>query len=202
MGDTIPLRCACGAVRGVVRDATAGRRLVCHCDDCQAYARWLRDGLTDAKGGTDVYQTHPARVAIEAGAEHLRCVRLSDKGLLRWYAGCCRTPIGNTLPNPRVPFVGVYTGALDVGGSADARLGPAASVFGKFAIGGKPDGAPDKVTLGQILGTVGLLGRGLLAGAHRPSPFFDDAGRPRVSPEVLAPAERERLRAAVAQASS
>jgi hypothetical protein len=31
------------------------------------------------------------------------CLRLSDKGVFRWYTDCCRTPIGNTAASPRFP---------------------------------------------------------------------------------------------------
>jgi hypothetical protein len=44
---------------------------------------------------------------------HLRLMRLSEKGLLRWYAGCCDTPLFNTMATPKVPFVGVLTDRLD-----------------------------------------------------------------------------------------
>ena len=98
---TVPLACSCGAVRGVLRNANArnGSRLVCMCDDCQTYAHHLgRAGdILDAHGGTEVYQTYPARLGFTQGSEPVRCLRLSPKGLMRWHTGCCRTPIGNTF---------------------------------------------------------------------------------------------------------
>jgi hypothetical protein len=45
----------------------------------------------------------PAHVKLGAGTDALRCLRLSDKGVLRWYTDCCRTPIGNTAASPRFP---------------------------------------------------------------------------------------------------
>ncbi len=33
-------------------------------------------------------------------------MRLTPMGLLRWYAGCCNTPIGNMV-SARVPFIGI-----------------------------------------------------------------------------------------------
>lgn len=88
------LRCRCGEVTGSVErpDQQSGRRLVCYCDDCQAAAHFFDrpEALLDRDGGTEVYQTAPARLTLEAG-EHLRCMRQSPKGLLRWYAGCCRS---------------------------------------------------------------------------------------------------------------
>ena len=45
----------------------------------------------------------PAHVKLGAGTDAMRCLRLSDKGVLRWYTDCCRTPIGNTAASPRFP---------------------------------------------------------------------------------------------------
>jgi hypothetical protein len=38
-------------------------------------------------------------------------------GLLRWYAACCKTPIGNTLPNFRASFVGLIHSCLQNAGA-------------------------------------------------------------------------------------
>ena len=62
--------------------------------------------MLDAAGGTDIFQMPTGRLKLTAGADALRCLRLSGKGILRWYADCCRTPIGNTV-GPRVPVVGL-----------------------------------------------------------------------------------------------
>src|SRR5262245_3209733 len=100
MGSDIPLKCDCGKVRGIAAGAgpSAGLRVVCYCDDCQAYAHFLeRRDILDQWGGSDVYAMALASVRITDGADELRCVRLSLKGLFRWYAGCCRTPIGNSM---------------------------------------------------------------------------------------------------------
>jgi len=107
----IPIRCSCGALTGQVERTPGddGRRLVCYCDDCQAFARFLgrADEILDEHGGSDIFQTAPARVTLTGGEQHLACMRLGPKGLLRFYASCCRTPIGNMLPNPQFPFVGL-----------------------------------------------------------------------------------------------
>jgi Family of unknown function (DUF6151) len=62
--------------------------------------------ILDVHGATDVIQTSPAQLTLTQGQEFLACMRLTEKGLLRWYAACCSTPIGNTLPNYRMSFVG------------------------------------------------------------------------------------------------
>ena len=91
------IRCTCGQVRGEADLGHAYTRGTCHCHDCQAYARWLgRPELMDAAGGTDIVPMSPADIRLTAGVEHLACMSLSEKGTLRWYAACCRTPLGNT----------------------------------------------------------------------------------------------------------
>ena len=32
---------------------------------------------------------------------------MSERGLLRWYCGSCRTPIGNTPRDPKTSYVGL-----------------------------------------------------------------------------------------------
>src|SRR5436309_3476922 len=100
---SIELRCACGEVRGTADFSFASQVHVhCHCGDCRAYADWL--GRDDAR---EVVQTTPARVRITSGASHVRCVKRSEKGLLRFYATCCKTPLANSTRGARAPFVGL-----------------------------------------------------------------------------------------------
>src|SRR5262245_25612243 len=100
MPDDLAIRCDCGAVRGVARGVSGerGNRVVCYCDDCQSFAHVLErsEDTLDAHGGTEIFQMSPAQLEFTAGADRLACLRLTPKGLLRWYASCCRTPIGNT----------------------------------------------------------------------------------------------------------
>ena len=126
----VPLRCRCGRVRGVASDVSpsSGFRFVCYCKDCQAFAHFLeRPDVLDPAGGTDIFQMPPACVKLTAGTETVRCLRLSDKGVLRWYTDCCRTPIGNTAASPRFPVVAVVHSFMIHGGdgrSRDEVLGP------------------------------------------------------------------------------
>jgi len=182
------IRCACGAVRGVVRGASpsSGNHLVCHCDDCQAFAHFLArpDQILDAWGGTDIYQTSPAKVAFEAGDERLACMRLRPKGLLRWYASCCRTPIGNTV-SAGLPFVGLIHRCLD--DEAGVRGPVRARVFGRFARGDRSQlRAHDRAPLSLVLRFAWLIGQARLRGDQRRSPFFDPrTGEPVAQPRVL-----------------
>ena len=111
MSQDVPLRCDCGQVRAVARglSPSKGNRLVCYCNDCQAFAFYLDRAVDvlDEHGGTDIFQVAPCRIEILDGADQLRCIRLKERGLLRWFTACCRTPVGNTLGSIQSPFVGV-----------------------------------------------------------------------------------------------
>ena len=187
-------------MKGIATDLSSdnGNHLVCDCDDCQAFARFLGGAdILDAHGGTEIYQTTPSRVQIRSGASNIRCVRLTDKGMMRWYAGCCRTPIANTLSRPRVPFAGLlrpFVGDAPDGRPRNSVIGEVTlKAFGRYAIGGAPPGATDRPPLSFFLRITGLLLRGFIAGAHRPSPFFDEHGEPVSVPEILSPDQRARL---------
>lgn len=201
MTTPIPLRCTCGDVRARIdHEPAAARRVVCYCDDCQAFMRHLgrEDGL-DVHGGTDILQVWPARMKLLAGADRVRCLRLSPKGMYRFHTACCSTPIGNTLPTSRSPWIGVPMLFVDVEATAstrDALFGPPVDrPFGAFAIGGRPEGADAKISPGLLARSLVFLGRGLVNGETRPSPFVDPAGgAPLAHPVVLPASERERLR--------
>ena len=83
-------------VKGTVRELASANQVVCYCKDCQMYALFLgrESDILDEHGGTHVLQLLPKNVAFTQGTEALACVRLSENGLLRWYASCCKTPIG------------------------------------------------------------------------------------------------------------
>ncbi len=200
MTTRVPLKCRCGQVRGTAEvSPQSGNRLICYCDDCQAFAHFLERGdVLDAAGGSDIFQMAPARLQITQGAEALRCVRLSPKGLIRWYTDCCHTPVGNTI-GARPPFVGVPEAFMDHEGdgrSRDEVLGkPLARAFARFAAGAAPSDAHPGVPVRAMFRVVGLLARWWLTGKGTPSPFFDAVTHaPRVEPRVLARAERDALR--------
>ncbi|MFP6709993.1 MAG: DUF6151 family protein [Alphaproteobacteria bacterium] len=92
----------------------------------------------DEFSGTDVLRMIPAQVTCRQGAGQLRCLRLTAKGLYRWYANCCKTPIANTIA-PGPPFVGVVRTALAADGPLDAAIGPVQFYMqGKAAITLRP----------------------------------------------------------------
>jgi hypothetical protein len=195
MPTDVPLRCACGALRGVARGLSPerGNRLVCYCDDCQSFAYFLgrAEEILDIHGGTDIFQMSPARIEFTEGVSNLACVRLTPRGLMRWYASCCNTPVGNTIASGRAPFLGSIHSCMDHAGNGrtrDAVLGPSrGGVNGRFARGERTDvDAHDKAPLSMGLRLLTMMLRFRLGGDHKRSPFFDAAaGKPTALPRVL-----------------
>ncbi len=203
MRDSLTLQCRCGAVRGKVTGLleTKPKRIVCYCDDCQAFPHYLgcAADVLDAGGGTEVLPAYPSQVSIIEGSEHLQCLRLSRGGLFRWYTSCCKTAVANCPPSFKMPYVGIIHSMLKPaadGTTADAALGPVhARILGKFGIRPLPQGTHDTAPLGVILMAVSLIAKGWIKGRYRPTPFFDAvSGKPRVEPYILTPGERENLR--------
>jgi len=202
----LPIRCACGALKGVVGGVSAarGNRVVCYCDDCQSFAHFLGNAgqIVDAHGGTDIFQTSPALLEITEGADRLACVRLRPKGLLRWYAGCCRTPLANTPASPRLPFVGLICGGLAPtaeGEKVDEVLGPVrARVNARFARGDREGlDAHDRAPLGMMIRLMTKVALSRMRGEHQRTPFFDvTTGEPSALPRVLGEGELRDVEAA------
>ncbi|MGE4606693.1 MAG: DUF6151 family protein [Myxococcota bacterium] len=201
----VPIRCSCGALRGIVRGVSGqnGNRLVCYCDDCQSFAHFLgrADEVLDAHGGTDIFQTTPVHIEITEGADRLACMRLTAGGLLRWYADCCKTPIGNTRGSRRVPFVGVVHSCMDHAADIrfrDEALGAVrARINGRFAKGDLAQLSAHQRAPVSMLRVVPMMLFAWLRGESTPSPFFDAAtGKPRVVPRILSEDELREVVAA------
>lgn len=194
------LRCRCGQLRGEVDLARAYARATCHCRDCQAFARFLgQPGVLDSSGGTDIVAAAPDAVRITAGAEHLAAMSMSPRGLLRWYAACCRTPLANTPRDPKVYYSGVVVACLaGAPGAVDAALGPRDRIAVNTGSATAPvKSAPLRFLSGglRIFGSVAVA---RLRGRRSGAPFFDEEGRPGRDPEVI---DRER-RAALQRGDS
>lgn len=190
------LSCQCGTLRGHVSHTESVCRGICYCKDCQAYAHFLgkADEMLDVMGGTDVVATLPRHVTFTQGIEALTCMSLSDRGILRWYASCCNTPIGNTSRDFKVSHVGLVHNCLqDPSTSLDSAFGPVRMRVGMKSAKGTPQGMAVSTTV-SILKFMGRLIGARLDGSYKTTPFFEpETGTPRVSPKVLAPDERARL---------
>lgn len=187
---TVALKCRCGSVQGTASNvsAPANKRIICCCDDCQAFATYLQQqaDTLDRFGGTDLITMNQAQIAISQGQDKLRCMRLRRKGLLRWYTECCNTPVALTL-NARMPFASVVHNFIDAP-DRDSTLGPVmAWVQIQHAIG-TPDYPTHsaKFPLGITLRTIGRMAIWKLQGLNKPSPFFTTDGQPIAKPTVIA----------------
>ncbi|MCI5047969.1 MAG: DUF6151 family protein [Aquisalinus sp.] len=193
----VPLKCECGQISATASDLSRknSNRAICHCDDCQAFARHLGGEALDDLGGTDIIQFSPAHLTFTSGLENLKCLRLTEKGLLRWYAGCCQTPIGNTMPTPALPFVGVIHSFFDLSAEQyDDAFGPVTGhVFTKTATGDEAQiAALKKAGPTDWFKLVRLLLTWKLKGDSKRHVFFDsETGEPIVRPHVLGAGSEE-----------
>lgn len=146
------LACRCGQVQGECDPARAYTRATCYCRDCRAFARWLGDGgLLDAAGGSDIVPMAPDGVRFTAGQEHLACMSLGPRGLLRWYAACCHTPLANVPRDPKFFYLGLPVACLDAPETAvSAAFGPG----GRVALSTESATAPVTPTRWALLGGI------------------------------------------------
>ena len=82
------LKCECGKTRGELEvHPWSTSRTICNCDDCQTYARFLKnDRILDPYGGTALLPAAPAGLKITSGVANPKSPPLSPKGLYRWDA--------------------------------------------------------------------------------------------------------------------
>jgi hypothetical protein len=195
-----PLQCRCGTIKGVVSAPRTANRGVCYCLDCQAFAHFLgrADDILDERGGSDVIQVLPKYLTFSQGTDALACMRLTPKGLLRWYAGCCNTPVGNTLATPKVSFVGLLHTCLEnPAASLDDAFGPVRAWVNTGGASGEPK--PRSAGLGRAgLWFITTILKARINGDYRQTPFFNvSTGTPVVSPRVLSSAEHANVMNAV-----
>ncbi|RNF86483.1 hypothetical protein EER27_03490 [Lysobacter psychrotolerans] len=174
--------------------ARAFIRATCYCKDCRAFARFLgQPDVLDASGGTDIVPTAPATVRFTAGSEHVACMSLSPKGLLRWYASCCRTPLANTPRDAKQPYAGLVTACFDAAPQAvDAAFGPRDRIVLNTGSATAPvRSTPLTFVTGGLRILAGVIGARLRR--ERTSPFFDVSGQPVAAPEVISFEQRAAL---------
>ena len=179
MAKEVQVRCRCGEVEGLVTNASPQKvnRVICYCDDCQAFAHQLgRADLLNAQGGSDIVQVAPASLTFIKGQNRIAGLRLSPKGLFRWHTTCCNTPIGNTL-GPAIPFVGIVAQTFDGGPRTAAPAGSTG------------------INLTLLLRAITKVLGWRLRGRAWPHPFFQPKTREPTYPlRVLSQEQREALR--------
>jgi Family of unknown function (DUF6151) len=182
-----PLRCNCGKLTGTLKRTKDINRCVCYCTDCQAFARFLkRHDILDEAGGTSILQTLPKHVSFVEGTENIACIRLTENGPLRWYAACCNTPIGNTAPNFKLPFIGLIQNCLSAEQvSLDETFGAIRMrVSTQDAIG--ENQPKSSGFLAGTLRVISMVIRSRFDGSYKTNPFFSpETGNPIVTPQVL-----------------
>jgi len=168
-------------------------RMVCYCDDCQAYAHQIgRADLLNHRGGSDSIQIAPAALRFTKGQDQIEGLRLTPKGLYRWYAKCCNTPLGNTRA-PALPFVSMLAQSFDAPQPDDVFGAPRGATFCKYAVGEPPADSTKLILLRLLLGRV--LGW-WLGGKTWPHPFFGRETKAPIYPvAVVSHERREVLRA-------
>jgi len=188
-----PIQCSCGALRGQIEGKGCHNRIKCYCADCQAFARYLGKSpeVLDEQGGTEVLQVAHSRLRFTQGVERLAAIRLSDKGLVRWYAQCCNTPIGNTMAAPKMAFIGLIDTCLDRA-RLDVDFGPDIAIANVETALGDPR-PKQRGILGVIARFVWILITSRVSGSYKESQLYNAAGTLRVEPKVLSAVERAQL---------
>jgi hypothetical protein len=179
------IQCKCGTIRGQLDSTGISSRVVCYCADCQAFAEFLgkSNEVLDVHGGTEIVQVAQPCLSFSQGQAHLAAVQLSEKGMVRWYAACCNTPIGNTLINPKVSFIGVIHSCLDRA-KMDRDFGKNVAEVNTNAAIGEPK-PKQRGILGVMLRFIGIVLTTRIGGRYRKSPLFNESGAPIVRPRVL-----------------
>ena len=192
-----PIQCKCGAVKGKLDSNGTSNRIICYCTDCRAFAHFLgkASDVLDEQGGTEIVQVAQHRLLFCQGEELLSAVRLSEKGMIRWYATCCGTPIGNTMARPKSSFIGLIHSCLDCQ-QMDKDFGAKVAVLNTDTALGQTK-PKQRGLLGVIVRFIWIIFTNRVNGRYKKSPFFNSAGLPRVSPKILRADELENLKSAV-----
>lgn len=184
----LAIACRCGTFRGKVRRASpdAGTHIICYCDDCQAYARFLgREDILDEWGGTQIMQLPPGRLELDEGSEHVASAQLKPGGMIRFYASCCKTPIGNTV-SAGVPFVGLFFEMFEDADQAARAIGPVLFRYQcRFARGDGPQGGLPTLPLRWWLRHGPKMLRAKLSRREARGPLYTEDGRPIAEPALI-----------------
>ncbi len=184
----VNLKCACGTVKGKTSAVSSkiGTRITCCCDDCQVFAQFLgqEGNVLDQYGGTDIFQIPVSFLTITEGKSEIACVRLSPKGMHRWYAKCCNTPIGNTF-GAGGPFIGIIHSFMDKSEMSEVDLGKSRGhILTKFAKTPVPENLKGS-SLSINCRVVAKILSWKLKGLNKPSEFFNNNAEPICEPQIL-----------------
>lgn len=191
------IQCKCGAVRGKLENIGTSNRLICYCTDCRAFAHFLGKTpyVLDEQGGTEIVQVAQQYLRFSQGEDLLSAVRLSEKGMIRWYATCCATPIGNTMASRKTSFIGLIHTCLDRQ-QMDKDFGAEVAVLNTDTAQGQAKPKQHGL-LGVIARFMWIIITSRINGGYKKSPLFNSSGLPRTTPKILETGELERLKRAV-----
>lgn len=163
--------CECGLVEATV--PTDGMRIVCYCESCRGFVSRL--GCADrlnAAGGNDLLQVAPDQVDIR-GAEHLRWMKMTESGPMRWYASCCNTPMANTLGTRKIPFASFQVHNIEPQ-KAVPQITAHVNLKGALARVEEPLGSMRAVMMSFASRVIAAW----ITGRWRQNPFFAADGKP------------------------
>jgi Family of unknown function (DUF6151) len=184
------IRCCCGSLEGAVTLPATTNRVICYCKDCRAFARFLgaSERILDRDGGTDIVQMAQVAVTFTKGVEHLACMRLKPNGLNRWYARCCRTPIGNTARSKHPAFIGLIHSCMQ-SQTMDAAFGPVTCRVNSKS--SSNTALKDTGVAALVFRFMAIVATGFTT--KKASPFFAGDGKPASKPEILSASEFEKI---------
>ncbi len=180
------IQCDCGNFQAELANSPKNSpgRLMCYCDDCQAFAETLkRTDILDEFGGTQLVPAYPSDITFIKGANHLCYSQVTQDGLHRFSTDCCNSPIANTRAN--FPWAGIFHSAYTAADTkALSKFGDIrARIMGKYAKG-KPDfKISDKLGLRDMVAVLPFILKGKLFGKHKGSPFFEPDGLTPIAPK-------------------
>jgi len=132
-----------------------------------------------------VLQVPLSSIDITQGMEKVQSLRLTRKGLYRWYTNCCNTLMGNTV-SAKIPFFGIIHSFYHKDIKRDELLGP---VRGAVGLEGAKSGfvKPSHFSseFGVNLRVVSKLLVWKLKGYSKPSAFFDENGKAISKPIIV-----------------
>ena len=189
MAGALAFACRCGALRGEVEaTATTTTRVRCHCRDCRAAYTHL--GQADP-GMVDILQTAQQAIRLTRGTARLRVFRHSPRGALRWYAGCCGTPLVMTPVKARLVHAGLNVDAL-------AAPDMAGEVVAEAFVPLPSGGTRHRGAVRMVVRMASRILAGTIDGSWRRTPFFGPDGAPIVPPRIATQKERAAALAALA----
>lgn len=187
MSEDVTFSCGCGQIHGVLRDVSpkTGTALVCYCSRCRAAEVFL-DQADPQDDGVPLFQTTCDRVVFTAGANQMYAFSFEKRGLIHWYAKCCKVPLFNTTATPTSGFVSVLVNRV----SPKEPLGPIKAFLFQDNEGGKQ---VHKGLYHVIAGATVRAIRMRISGKWKNNPFFGKTRAPISRVHVLSDVEKRHL---------